>query len=36
MPAFNEIAGKRWGVIGLGDIGRNVAKVAQALNEDKE
>ncbi len=34
MPAFNEIAGKRWGVIGLGNIGRNVAKVAQAFGAE--
>ena len=34
MPAFNEIAGKRWGIIGLGNIGRNVAKVAEAFGAE--
>lgn len=28
---FNEIAGKSWGIIGLGTIGKEVAKVAIAL-----
>lgn len=28
---FNEISGKTWGIIGLGEIGRGVAKVAQAF-----
>lgn len=28
---FNEISGKTWGIIGLGNIGRCVAKIAQAF-----
>lgn len=28
---FNELYGKTWGIIGLGEIGRGVAKVAQAF-----
>ncbi len=31
---FYEIAGKRWGIIGLGTIGREVAKVATAFGAD--
>ena len=27
--AFNELTGKTWGIIGLGNIGRNVASIAQ-------
>lgn len=30
-PVFHEIAGKTWGVIGFGNIGRQVAAVAEAL-----
>ena len=30
-PVYHEIAGKTWGVIGYGNIGRQVAKVAEAL-----
>lgn len=30
-PYFNEIAGKTWGIIGLGNIGRQVARIAGAL-----
>ncbi len=30
MP-FHELAGKKWGIIGLGEIGRGVAKVASAF-----
>jgi len=30
-PTYHELCGKVWGIIGLGDIGREVAKVAQAL-----
>ena len=30
-PVFHEIAGKTWGIIGYGNIGRQVAKVADAL-----
>lgn len=28
---FNEIYGKTWGIIGLGEIGRGVAKIAEAF-----
>lgn len=28
-PIFTELAGKRWGIIGLGEIGRGVATVAR-------
>lgn len=30
-PVYHEVKGKTWGIIGLGNIGRAVAKVAQAL-----
>ena len=30
-PVYHEIKGKTWGIIGLGNIGRAVAKVAEAL-----
>lgn len=30
-PVYHEICGKVWGIIGLGNIGRQVAKVAEAL-----
>ena len=30
-PVFHEIAGKTWGIIGYGNIGRQVARVADAL-----
>ncbi len=30
-PYFNEMAGKTWGVIGLGNIGKQVARIATAL-----
>ena len=30
-PSFSELRGKTWGIIGLGEIGRNVAKIAQAF-----
>lgn len=30
-PVYHELAGKTWGVIGYGDIGRGVAEVAKAL-----
>ena len=30
-PVYHEISGKTWGIIGLGNIGRAVAKVAEAL-----
>lgn len=28
---FNELTGKVWGIVGLGEIGRKVAKIAQAF-----
>ncbi len=30
-PVYHEIAGKKWGIVGLGNIGRKVATVALAL-----
>ncbi len=30
-PSFNELRGKRWGIVGLGEIGRGVAQVAEAF-----
>lgn len=30
-PAYYEVAGKTWGVVGLGNIGKQVARVAEAL-----
>lgn len=30
-PTYHEISGKTWGIIGLGNIGKRVASVAQAL-----
>jgi lactate dehydrogenase-like 2-hydroxyacid dehydrogenase len=30
-PSFSELRGKTWGIIGLGEIGRGVAKIAQAF-----
>lgn len=30
-PSFSELRGKRWGIIGLGEIGRGVAKVASTF-----
>ena len=31
VPVYHEIAGKKWGIVGLGNIGRKVADVATAL-----
>lgn len=31
VPVYHEISGKTWGIIGLGNIGRAVAKVAEAF-----
>lgn len=31
FPAFNELAGKTWGIIGMGNIGKKVAKIATAF-----
>ncbi len=30
-PSFSELRGKKWGIIGLGEIGRGVANVAKAF-----
>ncbi len=30
-PVYHEIAGKTWGIVGLGNIGKQVARVAEAL-----
>jgi lactate dehydrogenase-like 2-hydroxyacid dehydrogenase len=30
-PSFSELRGKTWGIIGLGEIGRGVAKIASAF-----
>ena len=30
-PTFHELAGKTWGVIGLGNIGKKVARIASAM-----
>lgn len=31
-PVYHEIAGKTWGIVGFGNIGRQVARVAEALD----
>ncbi len=31
MPSFNELEGKTWGIVGLGNIGRRVARIAEAF-----
>ncbi len=33
-PVFNEIAGKTWGIVGFGNIGSRVGKIADALGAD--
>ncbi len=30
-PAFHELAGKTWGILGAGNIGRQVARIAEAF-----
>ena len=30
-PVYHEIAGKTWGIVGYGDIGRQVGRVAEAM-----
>lgn len=30
-PVYNELFGKTWGIVGLGDIGKQVARVAEAF-----
>lgn len=30
-PSFSELRGKTWGIVGLGEIGRNVANIARAF-----
>ncbi|MEW5831796.1 MAG: D-2-hydroxyacid dehydrogenase [Campylobacterota bacterium] len=30
-PSFSELRGKKWGIIGLGEIGRSVAAIARAF-----
>lgn len=30
-PVFHEVAGMTWGIVGLGNIGKSVARVAEAL-----
>ena len=31
VPVYHELSGKTWGIVGFGNIGRAVAKVAEAL-----
>lgn len=31
IPVYHELAGKTWGIVGYGNIGRQVAKVAEAF-----
>lgn len=30
-PVFHEVVGKTWGIVGLGNIGKRVSKIAEAL-----
>lgn len=32
VPVYHEIAGKTWGIVGFGNIGKQVGRVAEALN----
>ena len=34
VPVYHEIAGKKWGIIGYGNIGKAVGKVAEALGAE--
>ncbi len=34
VPVFHEIAGKKWGIVGYGNIGKAVARVAEALGAE--
>ena len=34
VPTYYELAGKKWGVVGLGNIGKKVANVAKAVGCD--
>lgn len=34
VPVYHELAGKTWGIVGLGNIGTSVAKIAQAFGAD--
>lgn len=33
-PVYHELAGKTWGIVGLGNIGRRTARIAEALGCD--
>lgn len=33
-PAFHEIAGRQWGIVGLGNIGKRTADIAKALGAE--
>ncbi len=34
VPVYHEIAGKKWGIVGYGNIGKAVGKVAEALGAE--